>query len=372
MKFTEAKLEEAIIALLEEQGYPHYRGDEIERAPGEVLIKDDLKAYLSARYADDGITDGEIEAIINRLDRLQTLDLYESNRKLNKWVSDGFLLKRVDRSRKDLYIQLIDYTGLPEQRLPRAGEVDTIVAEGTTAYGEGLNIYKMVNQLEIEGSEKRIPDGIFYINGLPLVVFEFKSAIRIDATIHDAYVQLTTRYVRDIPELMKYNALCMISDGVNSRMGSLFAPYEYFYIWRKVTGDEPIEKDGISSLHTMIQGLFDKTRLREVIRHFIYFPDKSHKDEKIVCRYPQFYAARKLYENIRQHRKRSDGTGATARGHLLRRHRLRQELHHALPHPAADEECRFREPDHRADHRPHRSRRPAFGPVHQCQRLYRR
>ncbi|KMQ76092.1 type I restriction enzyme endonuclease domain-containing protein [Marinobacter subterrani] len=73
-----------------------------------------------------------------------------------------------------------------------------------------------------------------YINGLPLVVFEFKSATRENATIHDAWKQLTIRYARGIPELMKYNALCVISDGVNSRLGSLFAPYEYFYTWRKV------------------------------------------------------------------------------------------------------------------------------------------
>ncbi|PIQ34788.1 MAG: hypothetical protein COW62_00665 [Zetaproteobacteria bacterium CG17_big_fil_post_rev_8_21_14_2_50_50_13] len=312
MKFTEAKLEEAIIALLEEQGYPHHRGDAFERAPGEVLIREDLRNYLAERYAHEGITAGEIAAVIHRLERLPTLDLYDANKQINKMVSDGFLLKREDRSKKDLYIRLIDYAGLPEQREPKEGEVDTIVAEGATAYGEDRNIYRMVNQLEIEGSNKRIPDGILYINGLPLVVFEFKSAIRIDATIHDAYVQLTTRYARDIPELMKYNAICVISDGVNSRMGSLFAPYEYFYTWRKVTGEESIEKDGISSLHTMIQGLFDKRRLREVIRHFIYFPDKSHKDEKIICRYPQFYAARKLYENIRQHRKpEGDGKGGT-------------------------------------------------------------
>ncbi|MCK5246769.1 type I restriction endonuclease subunit R, partial [Candidatus Bipolaricaulota bacterium] len=148
--------------------------------------------------------------------------------------------------------------------------------------------------------------------GLPLVVFEFKSAIREEATIHDAYVQLTTRYVRDIPELMKYNALCVISDGVNSRMGSLFAPYEYYYTWRKVTGNESIEKDGISALHTMIQGLFDKDRLRQVIRHFIFFPDVSKQEVKVVCRYPQFYAAVKLYENIKVHRKPlGDGKGGT-------------------------------------------------------------
>ena len=119
------------------------------------------------------------------------------------------------------------------------------------------NIFKVVNQLEITGKEKRIPDGIVYINGLPLVVFEFKSAIREETTIHDAWEQLTIRYSRDIPELMKYNALCVISDGVNNRVGSLFAKYDFFYSWKKITGDEVSKADGIDSLHTMIQGLFN-------------------------------------------------------------------------------------------------------------------
>lgn len=319
MSFTEARLEQAIIDLLAEQGYPHVLGSTLDRAPHEVLIKEDLRAYLNKRYQADGITEAEIASVINRLDRLPAADLYDSNRSIHKLVADGFLLKREDRSKKDLYVQLIDYAGLPEQRLPEEGEVESIdandpeyqVANNTAAYGTA-NIYKVVNQLEIEGKEKRIPDAILYINGLPLVVFEFKSAIREEVNIEEAYKQLTVRYARDIPELMKYNALCVISDGVNSRMGSLFAPYEFFYTWRKVTGDETIEQDGINSLHTMIEGLFDHTRLREVIRHFIYFPDTSKRQEKIVCRYPQFYAANKLYQNILRHRKpEGDGKGGT-------------------------------------------------------------
>ena len=115
-----------------------------------------------------------------------------------KLVSDGFLLKREDRSQKDLYIQLIDYSELVAFREPKPGEVPDIVAEDGGLLS-GSNIFKIVNQLEIVGHEKRIPDGILYINGLPLVVFEFKSAIREEATIHDAFMQLTVRYQRDIP-----------------------------------------------------------------------------------------------------------------------------------------------------------------------------
>lgn len=287
-KFTEAQLEQAIIELLGEEGYPHVLGETVSRSPDEVLIKDDLRTFLREQYANDGITQSEIELIIRKLEVLPASDLYGSNKAFMKLVSDGFLLKREDRNQKDLFIQLIDYS--PADR----------------------NRYKIVNQLEITGYERRIPDGILYINGLPLVVFEFKSAIREEATIHDAFVQLTVRYCRDIPELLKYNALCVISDGVNNKMGSLFAPYEFFYAWRKIDGSELVEKEGIDSLFTMIKGLFNKHRLRDVIHNFIFFPDSSKKDEKIVCRYPQYYAATKLYANICEHRRpHGDGKGGT-------------------------------------------------------------
>ena len=312
MRFTEAKLEQAIISLLEAQGYAHTPGEQLAREPGQVLLADDLRAYLSRRYSEDGITDGEIDAIIRQLERYPAADLYASNKAICALVADGFTLVREDPTQKDLYIQLIEFSGLSPVRPPRAGEVATVVAEPEAGYRASANIYRLVNQMEIMGEELRIPDGILYINGLPLVVFEFKSAIRPEATIDAAYRQLTVRYVRDIPELMKYNALCVISDGVNSKMGSLFARYEFFATWRKVRGDEPVAATGIDSLHTMINGLFEERRLLQVLRHFIFFPDQSHSEAKVICRYPQFYAATKLFDHILAHRKPGgDGKGGT-------------------------------------------------------------
>ena len=329
MKFTEAQLETAIIQLLGEVGYPHVLGATIDRQSDEVLIKDDLRAFLATRYAADNITPGEIESVIRKLIAYSAADLYESNKAIMKLVADGFLLKREDRNQKDLYVQLIDYSTLTRNRLPashpsavsqdhdRLEAYPTLVAEKLGDYKTGHNVFKLVNQLEIYGSEKRIPDGILYINGLPLVVFEFKSAISEEATIHDAFKQLTIRYRRDIPELFKYNAFCVISDGVNNKAGSLFAPYEFFYSWRKTDGGDLVEADGINSLHSLINGMFQTTRLLDVIRNFIYLPDTSRREEKILCRYPQYYAANKLYHNILQHMRieengeRGDGKGGT-------------------------------------------------------------
>lgn len=294
MKFTEAKLEQSIVELLASEGYPHTSGEMVDtqlgREPEEVLIESDLREYLASRYQDQHITDYEIGLIIHRIKTLPASDLYDSNKAFMKDMSNGFLLKREDHTKKDLFIQLIDYDDLSN------------------------NTLRVVTQLNIQGYELRIPDAILYINGLPLVVFEFKSAIREDAPLYDAYVQLTTRYTRDIPELLKYNAICVISDGVNTKMGSQFAPYEFFYSWRKVTGDEALETDGISSLITMIRGLFNQQRLFDVLRNFIYLPDTSSKKEKIICRYPQYYAATKLFHNVKKHIKQFDSAGKLIAG----------------------------------------------------------
>ena len=288
-KYNEAKLEESVIELLQKQGYTYVKGEDLDRAPEEVLLKEDLRTFLSQRYAEDHITTSEINSIIRKLDLLSSADLYDSNKTILKWISDGFIMKREDHTQKDLYIQFIDYDKVEN------------------------NDFKIVNQFEIIGTEKRIPDGIIFINGLPLVVFEFKSAIRENATIHNAYKQLAVRYRGDIPELMKYNAFCVISDGVNNKAGSLFAAYEFFYAWRRISTSTK-DVQGIASLFTMLEGMFHRDRLIDIIHHFIFIPDKSNREDKIVCRYPQYYASRKLYDNILIHQKKTDGTGGDGKG----------------------------------------------------------
>ena len=295
-KFTEEKLEQVFIELLEKEGFPHFLGNTISRTDDEVLIEEDLKNYLLNRYKKEKLTEIEAQSIILKVKTLSSADIYESNKKIMRWLADGFILKREDRKQKDIHIELIDYSGLPPQTQSRV--LDNVFADPPAKYGADHNIYKFVNQLEIVGTERRIPDGIIYINGLPVVVFEFKSAIREEATIHNAYEQLTIRYKRDIPELFKYNAFCVISDGVNNKAGSFFAPYEFYYAWRRVVGLAK-DVDGIDSMFTLVQGMLNQNRLRDIIQNFIYIPDTSKKDKKIVCRYPQYYAARVLYENIK-------------------------------------------------------------------------
>ena len=288
INFNEHSLEISIMELFQDEGYLYMNGEQIHRERSEVLLTDDLRQYLLNRYAKDGLTATEVDGILLRLKSISGT-IYEANKAFCKLLCDGFILNREDRTQKDLYIQLVDYDHLEN------------------------NIFKIVNQFEIEGvgGQLRIPDGIVFLNGIPVVVLEFKSAVKENTTIMDAYTQLTVRYRRDIPELFKYNAFLVISDGANNKYGSFFAPYDFFYAWRKIEADDK-ELDGISSLVTMVSGLFRKDRLLAVIKDFIYFPDSSDKDAKIVCRYPQYFAATKLFENIKKHLKpEGDGKGGT-------------------------------------------------------------
>ncbi|QTV05352.1 type I restriction endonuclease subunit R [Faecalibacter bovis] len=287
MKYTESQLEKAFISLLETEGYHYINGKELIRTSNqEVLLKEDLRSFLFNRYPD--LEEVEIETLINELAFQSTSTLYESNKTICKLLADGLIFKRNNPSKKDLHIRYIDIENIKN------------------------NTFKIVNQLEIQGTELRIPDLILYINGIPVVVFEFKTLIEEEITIFKAYEQLTTRYKRDIPELLKYNVFCVISDGVNNKAGTVFSPYEFYYGWNKITGAEKKALTGIETTTSLVQGMLNQTRLVDIIHHFVLFPDTSKHELKVLSRYPQYYAANKLYQNILVHRKpEGDGKGGT-------------------------------------------------------------
>ncbi|MBI9008470.1 MAG: type I restriction endonuclease subunit R [Tenericutes bacterium] len=285
--FDESTLEQAIIELLQKQNYEYIHGSFVHKELSEVLLLEDFRQYIHSRYFVYSLSDDEIQAITSAVLSIRRKPLYDANKEFLSYLMEGFQLNRKEKDEKDLWIRLIDFDNLDS------------------------NIFKIVNQLEIKDKEKRIPDLILYVNGFPLVVFEFKTAIQENTTIHDAYTQLTTRYRRDIPDLFKYNAFVVISDGINNKYGSFFAPYDYFYSWRRIDANS-IEFDGINSLYTLIEGLFTKERLLNLIHDFIYFPDSPSTEFKVVCRYPQFFAAKKIHNNILKHMKpNGDGKGGT-------------------------------------------------------------
>ena len=287
--FDEHTLEMSIMELFQQEGYIYTNGEEINKEASDVILREDLRAYLRSRYAKDGITELEVESVIAKLTAANGFLLYDKNVSTYRLMTEGFSLKREDKTQPDLFIEPIDFEN------------------------KSNNTFRIVNQLEIQGDVKRIPDGIVYVNGLPVVVLEFKSAVKEDTTIMDAYRQLTVRYRRDIPELFKYNAFVVISDGVNNKYGSLFTPYEFFYSWRKVNSEDKPD-DGINSLMTMVKGMFSKKRLLSILKDFVYMPDSSKKESKMICRYPQFFATHILFNNILKHSRQhegGDGKGGT-------------------------------------------------------------
>ena len=284
-KFTEDQLEQAIIELFQLQGYTYVHGENIHRQYEDILLEDDLRSYLLSQYKD--LSDVELKKIIQKIALIQSSPLYAGNRETFWLVNEGFDLQRDDISKVALHIDYIDYEH-PEN-----------------------NIFKVVNQYSVQGTRLRRPDLLIFINGIPVTICEFKSAINEDTTIHDAWEQITKRYTRDIPKLMKYCFLSVISDGANTRLGSIFTPYEYYYSWNKANDTDTVA-NGISSLKTMVEGAFAPERILRVLRDFIFYPDDSKKSEAIVCRYPQFFAANKMLANIKEHmRPAGDGKGGT-------------------------------------------------------------
>ena len=167
MQFDEHKLELSIMELFENEGYTHQTGQDIHREKTDVLLPELLAAYLHHRYAFEDLTESEINGIVVRLKNISGSD-YDANKRMLDLICNGFTIRREDKGnqgscKKDLFIQLIDFEN-PER-----------------------NFFEIVNQVEIQRREQlRIPDGIVYVNGLPLVVLEFKSAIKENTTIEDA------------------------------------------------------------------------------------------------------------------------------------------------------------------------------------------
>ena len=288
--FNEAQLEQAFIELFKQEGYDYVHGENITRDTRDVILYEDLRHFLQKRYKTEGITEDEINRAIAKLETSEGGGVYTENVEALRLLQEGFSLKRTNPKLPNLYVCPIDYAKI------------------------GNNSFKFVNQFAIDGEQHRIPDGIVFVNGLPLVVLEFKNAIKQNTTIENAYKQLTNRYHRDIPKLFRYNAFVVISDGVNNKIGSLFAPYEFFYGWHKAEATDSVLDGAFDTMFTMMHGLFRKERLLDVVHNFIFLPDTPKAEDKIVCRYPQYFATTLLYDNILKHSRLNpdgDGKGGT-------------------------------------------------------------
>ncbi len=161
------------------------------------------------------------------------------------------------------------------------------------------NDWVAANQFTVvEGQHNRRPDVILFINGLPLVVLELKNPADEDATIWSAFNQLQT-YKHQIATLFNYNALLVISDGLEARVGSLTADTERFMPWRTIEGEE-LAPASMPQLQVLVQGLFEKRRLLNFIRYFVVFEDDGKEVVKKIAGYHQFHAVNRAVQTTIQ------------------------------------------------------------------------
>jgi type I restriction enzyme R subunit len=290
-KYFESDYEEALIDLLIQQGWEYTYGGSISRNNREVLLVDDLNQYLQQRYTD--LQESDMEEIVNRLRYVSGQTHFELLRNTFYLVRDGFRYTR-NHDGEIFDIDFVDFE--PQSK---------------------NNIYRCTNQFEVGYGLKndiRIPDVLLFVNGIPLCIFELKNPTDFNASIVDAYDQIHIRYKRDIPHLLRYSPLSCISDATvnNTKLGTTYTPYNHYYVWKKINNEDESAKRGADQVKTIVAGVYEPNRFLEIIRDYVYFPDKKHdKEEEIVCRYPQFFATRMLRESVLKAHSENSSKGGT-------------------------------------------------------------
>ena len=265
-KYYESQFEEATIELLRESHWQYTFGDDIHRKYTDPLIEEDLRTFLAAQYKDKKLTASEVDGIVANLRNTGGQNDYYALQNTFLLYRDGYDFTYSDGRGNPFRLQYIDFEH-PDH-----------------------NIFRCVNQFVMEqGRENRRPDILLFVNGIPVCIVELKNPTKQNATIRDAHTQICTRYMRDIPALLKYCALAVISDGAKNELGTTYTPFEFFYEWKKIDNEDKAGK-GLDTLRTLIRGALSPERILEILRDYVYFPDPSKEDDttEIVCRYPQF------------------------------------------------------------------------------------
>ena len=293
--FTEAMLEEAAIEILQSLGYDYAFGPDISLGGDYEERKDHREVILSHRVK-DGLfkinRDLPREALEDAYRQLITFNspmLEENNRSFHQLMTEGVE---------------VSYTEDEQIRTKRAYVIDF--------ENMNNNDFVVVNQFTIFENEERRPDLIIFVNGLPLVVIELKSASDENVGIEGAFNQIQT-YKRDIPTLFNYNTFCVISDGINAKAGTITSSEEWFMNWRTVDGDHiaPLSQP---QYEILLNGMFQKDRLLDIIQNFILFQESKEPEKdgegnkigdkkstiKIMAAYHQYFAVKKALEKTKE------------------------------------------------------------------------
>ena len=290
-RYCESEYENAFLSFLEDEGWQYLAGNSLVRASKrDVLYTDDLEQFLSKTNPD--LDPEEVRQIMDTVRLAGAESDFATLHKVYGWMVNG--IQFTPRNGEPRMVPLIDF-------------VDP-----------ARNIFRAVNQFSVEytnngQTETRRPDILLFVNGLPLCIVELKNPADDHATIYDAWEQINIRYWRDIPHLLHYCPLACISDGVKTRLGTVRTPYEHFYAWRRVNDGDKVSTLPFDEVQTMIQGVYSPARFLEIFRDYIYFQDSEYDGDEveIICRYPQFFAARLLKQSIIKSVKAKSGKGGT-------------------------------------------------------------
>ena len=271
--FTEESFENVVIEYLKELNYDYIHGSNLTRDNKEVLLLENLKTNLI--NINKKIPESSIDYAIKKIQNFETNDVFTNNKLFHKYLTEGIeVTDFIDGKTVYHTVKLIDFDNIKN------------------------NEFLVVNQLEIvEDDIKKIPDLIIYVNGIPLVCMELKSTSREEVSIEDAYKQLMNYKEVHIPSLFYYNAFLVISDGVNTKVGTITAPFNRFMDWKKINmEDEVIDTLGVDykNLDTLLYGMFDKERFLDIIKNFILFIPKG----KILAQYHQYYGMKKAINSV--------------------------------------------------------------------------
>lgn len=281
MSLNESIVEDAAISWFAQIGYTVGHGPNIAPAePGaertsfaDVILKGRLRDAI--HRLNPQIPGEAQEEALRKVLRLESSTFVGNNRAFHKMLRDGVEVeyRRPDGSIAGDQVRLLDF-------LDPAG-----------------NDWFVVNQFTvIEAHHNRRPDVVVFVNGLPLAIIELKNAADSEATIWSAYSQLQT-YKAEIPSLLKYNELLIVSDGLQARIGSLTANQEWFKVWRSINGEGEAPRTALE-LEVLIRGVFEKRRFLDLLQHFIVFEEDTDSDRlhKIIAGYHQFHAVNAAVE----------------------------------------------------------------------------
>lgn len=271
-EYTEGSYENSIIQLFEQMGYRHVYGPDVERDFASPLYDDELLDSL--KRINHSLPQDAIKEAVYKLKNFENGELSQKNEVFTDYVQHGvevrYFEKGVERSG---IVYLVDYKNIEN------------------------NSFIVANQWTfIENSNKR-PDVLLFVNGLPVVLMELKSPSRSETDSSEAFKQIRT-YMHEIPSMFIYNCVCVLSDQLTSRAGTITSGEDRFMEWK--TKDGSRENLQAAQFDTFFEGMFEKSRLLDIVKNFICYSDEGIVRAKILAGYHQYFAVRKAIESTKK------------------------------------------------------------------------